>query len=210
MEGWRRDGGSAVKECWVSDLHPEKAVCWLRFQVFLPLAFILAKHSAINPQIYLQGWDVSVSTQTCIPPLTHADICICRHTISLEVNHKSLHSVHLDTGTQVALTHQCWIVKVSSLAGRSDSASSSSSSCVLAPGAAWVQALRPSLLPPSLGVSRCIINPTSGLRAIRHSLRSLPGVRCLRQPGSGGEVLLEHLILIQWVRSHRPGVSSSF
>ncbi len=87
----------------------------------------------------------------------------------------------------------------------------SSSRCVLVPGAAWVPAVLSSLLSsPSMGVSRCIIDPSSRLRAIRHSLRSLPGVRYLRQPRSEGEATLKHLILIQWRRSRWPGVSSSF
>lgn len=47
------------------------------------------------------------------------------------------------------------------------------------------QPLIPFLLPPSVGVSCCIIHPSSGLQAIRHSPRSLPGVRYLGRPGLG-------------------------
>lgn len=105
MEGWGRDEGgmeAALWGCWASDLHPGKAVCWLRFHVFLPLTFILAKNSAINSQIYIRGeMSARLQAQEYTPPTSHTHIQVYAY---VDTRYPWKSTTNLDTDTQVALT----------------------------------------------------------------------------------------------------------
>lgn len=91
----------------MSDLHPKKAVCWLRFQMFVS-GLLLYIHS---------GGDVSISPGEgmCLhsPPLhSNTDICLSRYSIALEDSLKAFLSINLDTDAQVPWTRWCCADKI--------------------------------------------------------------------------------------------------
>lgn len=59
----------------MSDLHPEKKllVCWLRFQIFLPLTSVLAKHSVLNTQIYTGEMSACLQDYTYVQIYAYVD-----------------------------------------------------------------------------------------------------------------------------------------